>query len=217
MDGVRLGLRSSLTRFEVPWLHGYDHPNGLAVGSLFQDTILIPSPALRKTLINLLQKKTLSPTKIHEWENWITTRQYFWMSDMVRVSPAGCLVFSSPTDADLLLPVLQHWSSGAPEIMLFPPAVMQTVHDIVLAVCITATQTKTLVSLSDGIRRILSFFQARVNDLGQRAPPAGSHRPGMMDGCVSTQCTPPCQPSKSWVCGRLDPVPCTIIVCTKLD
>jgi len=166
-------------------LRGYDHPEGLAVGSLFQDTILIPSPALRQTLMHLLQKKTLTPTKIKEWEDWITTRQYAWMSDLVRVSNTGSLIFSSATDADLLLPVLQHWSSGAPEIMLFPPAVMQTVHDIVLAGCITATQTKTLVSLSDGIRRILSFFQARVNDLGQRAPPAGSHRPGMMDGCVS--------------------------------
>jgi hypothetical protein len=185
MDGVRLGLRAALTRFEVPWLRGYDHPEGLAVGSLFQDTILIPSPALRQTLMHLLQKKTLTPTKIKEWEDWITTRQYAWMSDLVRVSNTGSLIFSSATDADLLLPVLQHWSSGAPEIMLFPPAVMQTVHDIVLAGCITATQTKTLVSLSDGIRRILSFFQARVNDLGQRAPPAGSHRPGMMDGCVS--------------------------------
>jgi hypothetical protein len=185
MDGVRLGLRSSLTRFEVPWLHGYDHPNGLAVGSLFQDTILIPSPALRKTLMNLLQKKTLSPTQIHEWENWITTRQYFWMSDMVRVSPAGCLVFSSPTDADLLLPVLQHWSSGAPEIMLFPPASMQTVHDIVLDGCITAAQTKTLVSSSDGMRRILTFFQARPNGLRQRGPHAGSQRQDTIDECVS--------------------------------
>ena len=185
MDGVRLGLRASLTRFEVPWLHGYDHPDGLAVGSFFQDTILIPPPALRQTLMHLLQKKTLAPKQIHEWEAWITTRQYSWMSDMVRVSPAGCLVFSSSTDADLLLPVLQHWSSGAPEIMLFPPDSMQTVHDIVLHGCITATQTKTLVSSSDGMRRILSFFQARPNALRQRGPHAVSQRLDTLDECVS--------------------------------
>ena len=185
MDGVRLGLRATLTRFEVPWLHGYDHDNGLAVGSLFQETILIPCPALRRTLMHLLHKKPLSPTKIHEWEDWITTRQYSWMSDLVRVTTEGSLVFSSPTDADLLLPVLQHWSSGAPEIMLFPPASMHTVHDIVLHGCITAAQTKTLVCSSDGLRRILSFFQASPNGLRQRGPHAGSQRAETIHECVS--------------------------------
>jgi hypothetical protein len=96
----------------------------------------------------------------------------------------GCLVFSSPTDADLLLPVLQHWSSVAPEIMLFPPASMQTVHDIVMYGCITAAQTKTLVSSSDGMRRILSFFQARRNALRPRGPHAASQRADTIDECV---------------------------------
>ena len=183
MDGVRLGLRASLSRFEVPWSVGYDDLNGLAVGTLFQDTILIPSPALRQTLIHLLQRKNLSATKIQEWEDWITTHQYSWMSDLVRVNPTtGSLFFSSTTHADLLLPVLQHWSSGAPEIMLFPPAAMQTVHNIVLDGSITATQTKTLVTCSDGLRRILSFFQARANDIGQPDASTAPHRPHITDG-----------------------------------
>jgi hypothetical protein len=42
--------------------------------------------------------------------------------------------------------------------MLFPPASMQPVHDIALDGCITTEQTKTLMSSTDGMRRILTFF-----------------------------------------------------------
>lgn len=172
-DGVRVGCKKRSCYIDRPHEIPHDKldqqsPSALFVGSTVDKTVMICNPDVRATLSKLISCKAKdSPTfeDVSELNTWMSANRpalkvyidtvFSSTSETTGAADKVMYCLKKDENTELILPLVSHWASPSPEIIIIPVVIMLTVCDIVATKKVTPSQNSEISTYSEGLRRLI--------------------------------------------------------------